>query len=111
MCHTCGSLATDGRTEVGGRLSSGVVLQSLMTPPDLDEAARAALRDAAKLAGNPALVPELERLVTRYIGERATGPAPQMCSVRRELYDLARQTERLRRRLEFGCWRNSNSLR
>jgi hypothetical protein len=75
-----------------------------MPTPDLDEEARAGLRNAARKVGNPALVPELERLVIAYMAERNAGPAPQMGTVYKDLRNLARQTDRLRRRLEFACW-------
>ena len=39
-----------------------------------------------------------------YMAERDAGPAPQMGTVHKDLRDLARQTDRLRRRLEFACW-------
>jgi hypothetical protein len=70
----------------------------------LDKHCRDSLRDAARRAGNPTLVPELERLVTAYVAERSAGPAPQMRTIHKGLRDLARQTDRLRRKLEFSCW-------
>jgi hypothetical protein len=56
------------------------------------------------MAGNPALVPKLERLTLAYLQERSAGPAPQMGTVRKSLRDLARHTDRLRRKLEFARW-------
>jgi hypothetical protein len=70
----------------------------------LDEHHLGALHDAAELARNPGLVPALRQLVIAYTAERDAGPAPQMCTVYKNLRDLARQTERLRRKLEFACW-------
>jgi hypothetical protein len=54
----------------------------------LDEHYRDILRNAARKAGNPALVPELERLVIAYKAERDAGPAPQMGTVYKALRDL-----------------------
>jgi hypothetical protein len=38
--------------------------------PEIDEEQRAVLRGAARMAGDPALVPRLERIVTTYLTER-----------------------------------------
>jgi hypothetical protein len=77
---------------------------SIVSIPKLDEDHRDALVRAAKLAGNPTLVSELERLALDHMRERSAGPAPQMRTVYKDLRDLARHTDRLRRKLEFARW-------
>jgi hypothetical protein len=45
--------------------------RSTLAPPELDEEARAGLRRAAKLAGDTAPLPDLEKLVVTYLRDRA----------------------------------------
>jgi hypothetical protein len=70
----------------------------------LDEDHRAALRDAARMAGDPALAPELERLALAYMAERRAGKPPTMGEVRRRLLARAVAMDAARRALRGDPW-------
>ncbi len=75
-------------------------------PPDpgvaLDGETRACLRRAAALAGDPAVLPELERLLTSYLARRGMVAAGETTSaVRDRLADKARVLARARRDAEL----------
>jgi hypothetical protein len=61
----------------------------------------AALTRAARLAGDAALVPKLEALVTSYLNDRrSVGTAPRLGRLHQLLRDGARTAEALRRVLD-----------
>jgi hypothetical protein len=71
----------------------------------LDEEQRAALRDAAKFASDPALAPELEKLVVTYLRDRAElRAAPTLGQRHHDLTELARSFERLRQWEKTHRW-------
>jgi hypothetical protein len=63
-----------------------------MVPPVLDDDARRGLRDAARLADAPSLVPDLTHLVIGMREQRA-GAAPKACELYRRLRVHARTAE------------------
>jgi hypothetical protein len=65
--------------------------------PEIDEEQRAVLRGAARMAGDPALVPRLERIVTTYLTERRAGKPPRLDTVRSRLLKRARAIDSARR--------------
>jgi hypothetical protein len=76
-----------------------------MGGPGLDGEQHAALRDAAKLARNPALVPELEKLVATYVRDRTElRDAPTLGQRHYRLRELADAFERLRRWAATDPW-------
>jgi hypothetical protein len=76
-----------------------------MGGPDLDEEQHAGLRDAAKLAGDAALAPELEKLVVTYLRDRAElRDAPTLGQRHHDLMELANRVDRLRQWAKAHPW-------
>jgi hypothetical protein len=76
-----------------------------MPTPELGEEHRSALRRAARLAGNPALVPELERLVATYKRDRAElSDAPTVGQRNHRLREFADHFEQLRQWAATDPW-------
>ncbi len=96
----CVSSETVGRIVAAGGPSHTIASQTTLLAAE----ARAALVRAARMAGNPALVPELERLVTAYMAERRAGKPPTRGEVRRRLLAHAAEVEALRRALRDDPW-------